>query len=153
MREKIKLLNLALLLVFVSAEKVSANSANGPCGSLVRVTCDGGGSKIEFVGTDVTDKVDCGASTPPGNGKISDNHNCVGSAFPCMRGKECVQAEPLSKDGKVFHMPNCGSGGQPTGGILGAGCIHVSQEILTKLKSCIGTPYQVRTNAAASNGR
>lgn len=147
-----------LMILFFSANAFG----RGECGETIVFDCKKeGGSKgyMKFSQgsgrEDAEFKIDCGANTKSKDGKLANNNPCVGSAFPCMKGKPCITMDPPpGSAGIKIHKPNCGSGGsEPTGLIKTAGCIHVSDATFKMLERCLRSKYEVKTNYAGRNGR
>src|SRR5262245_36797752 len=101
-------------LIFLSL--LFAPLAFGDCGKIT-FDCKNGDSKGTVNGESFT--INCGANTKSKSGTLKSSP-CVGSSFPCMAGKPCMEMDGANK----IHKTNCGSGGQPaTGNLSTAGCV------------------------------
>lgn len=122
----------------ISLHTIFSISAHATGGDL-KFDCVNGSAKGTIGGEEV--KIDCGANTPTKKGKIEAMHPCVGSAFPCMAGKDCIDIQ----GGIKFHRTNCGSGGaEATGQIKTAGCVVLGDKDFDKLKSMVGQEYDLK---------
>src|SRR4051812_11244295 len=88
-------------IISAIALALPARAAAPSSGGDIKCDCTSGNAKCVINGKDV--KVDCGASTPTKTGTLPKMQKCVGSSFPCMAGKDCIEIEGAYK----FHKTNC----------------------------------------------
>src|SRR5882757_8337904 len=83
----------------------TARASDGIDEPVIQVDCTKGGkATMDIDGEEVT--VNCGTNTPTVCGEIPKEEHCIGTAFACMKGKDCLTIS----GGIKFHRTNCGSG-------------------------------------------
>ncbi len=113
---------------------------SGPGGTgCGKIEIDCSTHKMKISGKQVT--IDCGkrGKTPScENGRVGGLHS-----GPIVKdGVKIVRCGNAEQRGVVFHVR--AGGGQPKGENSSNGCIHVSKDILTKLKSCQGSFLSIK---------
>jgi hypothetical protein len=127
----------SLALFSLSTPALAAASSGG--GEGVQCDCSSGKPKCKIGGQDAT--VNMGSATPTKQGTIPKMEQCQGTAFACMKGKDCITIE----GGIKFHKTNCGSGGgTPQGKVSTAGCVELADADFDKIKGMQGQKFDIK---------